>query len=262
MITPIGINNNKTQYKPVSFKAHPDFEKLVKHYPVTASSFFRRGPYYGSDCEEFRDVISVFKEIFKEPQKPQNPQKMLIVGIGDSQEIFSYLAVIKNLLKNTPLEKVVDLHTVDLQSAPSKQKLFLDSFYEHSWEPVMVRDSFVADEAKNYGGYNFKHFRVLDEIFEYVHKVYGNVRKSIWDSRIQEKIQDYPQDFFDIISINNTLGYITNKDDVISTYRHVNRILKQNGVFITDPVQTGYFRESGILKHLVEIREGIYQKQS
>ena len=92
MITPIGINNNTKTYRPITFKAHPDFEKLVRNYDVTASSFFRRGPYYGSTSEEFVDVEKILSSIF---QSLGEPKTMLIAGIGDSQEPFSYLAVLK-----------------------------------------------------------------------------------------------------------------------------------------------------------------------
>ena len=80
----------------ISFCAHPDFYSLKKNYDVAASSYFRRGQIYGSPCDEFIDIVHLFGRIFHEPFT--KPQKMLIAGIGDSQEVLSYLAVIKSIL--------------------------------------------------------------------------------------------------------------------------------------------------------------------
>ena len=42
------------------------FTKLLSQkYDVTASSFFRRGPLYGIASDDYADIITVFKDIFK-----------------------------------------------------------------------------------------------------------------------------------------------------------------------------------------------------
>ena len=78
---------------------------LQKQYQITASSYFRRGPYYGSANDNFQNIINVFQTIFDKNIK--QPIKMLIVGIGDSQEPFSYLAVIKNIIKYQNLSSIL-----------------------------------------------------------------------------------------------------------------------------------------------------------
>lgn len=257
MITPIGINNNTKTYRPITFKAHPDFEKLVRNYDVTASSFFRRGPYYGSTSEEFVDVEKILSSVF---QSLGEPKTMLIAGIGDSQEPFSYLAVIKSLLKDTPLSKVLDLHTVDLQSRPAAKKLRADSFFNSSWEPEFAKSSFVKDDPEKYGAYSYQRYRVTNEIYEYLNSVYNNIRRGIWEARVQDAIKKYPNDSFDVVSINNTLGYIRESDEILSTFQHVYRVLKPEGVFITDPFKLNSLERSGILENMTEIFDGIYKK--
>lgn len=257
MITPISKNNDIN--KPfITFKAHPDFEKLAKRYEITASSFFRRGQFYGSTCDEFVEVANTLNKIFL----PFNKSKsMLIAGIGDSQEPFSYLAVIKALLRDTPLGKVVDLYTVDMQSKPTTQKLRADSFFHSSCEPEFARCSFVKDDPKLYGAYTYQKWRVLNEIFEYLNAVYNNVKRSVWDTRIQDAIKKYPDEIFDVVSINNTLGYIESPNEIVSTCEHVKRTLKPNGIFITDPYKLKAVEESGVLDNMTELYNGIYQKK-
>ena len=118
LINPIYTNNNsyRFQQKNTNFKAHPDFIELAKRYEVTASSFFRRGISYGSPSERFNDIVNILKKIFLSSLNQK--QKLLITGIGNSEEPFSYLASIKEIIKTRKLEDTVDLNIVDLQSRP------------------------------------------------------------------------------------------------------------------------------------------------
>ena len=118
-----------TRYNKTSFKSHPDFKRLAETHNVLASSFFRRGPFYGSPCEEFKSIIELFSKIFS----PKNKQKMLIAGIGNSQEPFSYLAVIKSLFNDKKIDDLVELHTIDLQSKPETKELFKHSYFEYNY---------------------------------------------------------------------------------------------------------------------------------
>ena len=61
---------------------------------------------------------------------------------------------------------------------------------------------------------------------------------------------------FDIVSINNTLGYIGDKNAVTDTLNHINRILRKDGVFITDP----YRKCDNLRTTMVEEYKGIYRK--
>lgn len=241
-----------------NFKAHPDFVKLSQNYGITASSYFRRGPAYGCADENFQDIINIFKKIF---HKIEKPLKMLIVGIGNSQEPFSYLATIKDIINNKEINDVLDLNIVDLQSKPDKNKLFKNSYFEYSHVPDFAQSSFVKDIKPNIV-YNTitGYYRVKDDIFNYLNKTYSNNNKSKWSSRIQESIVDFNNSEFDIISINNTLGYIIDKEERINTLQNIYRVLKKNKILITDPNHY-YIEQAGLLNKFNEISLGIYEKK-
>ena len=261
-ISPISYINYNQYNKKASvkqqpnFTAHPDFEKLKKRYNVTASGYFRRGEIYGLPSKGYMDIIGIFNKIFGNGENKK--RNMLIIGVGNSQEPFSYLATIKCALRGRPLKKNVDLYTVDLQSKPKKIKLFDDSFYDLPYRPEYSEESFVLDVKEDKRGPKL-HYRVDDEILDLVERSYNNPKKSKWDTRIQDVIQDYPDEMFDIVSANNVLPYILNKEDEIRTVKHIKRILKPNGYFITDPRKFSYMK-GDTLDGLVEVKEGIYKK--
>jgi chemotaxis methyl-accepting protein methylase len=240
----------------VTFKNHPDFIRLQKQYQITASSYFRRGPYYGSANDNFQNIINVFQTIFDKNIK--QPIKMLIVGIGDSQEPFSYLAVIQDIIKNKKLSDVLELHIIDLQSKPCQNKLFKNSYFEYSHEPNFAPSSFVKDYQEKihlnaYPGY----YRVNDEIFDFLAKTYDDPKKSLWETRVQEAVKN-SQENYDIISINNTLGYIL-KNERNQTMQNLCRMLKQDGILITDP-EAEHLKNAQIEKSFKQLYEGIYLK--
>ena len=227
------INNNSyfnKQKQNKSFKAHPDFDRLAKLYQIKASSYFRRGALFGSPSDEFESVAQTLLEYFAKDM--DSKKTMLIAGIADSQEPFSYLAVLKNYFPHKLLKEILDLYIVDLQSQPSSQKIKKDSFFDCYYKPDYATNSFVKDDGSKYGGFKYQKWRVKSEITNYLTKVYRNAKKSMWDSRIQEAINKYPNEKFDIVSINNTLIYIEDKSLIEKTLQQVIRILKPNGIFI------------------------------
>ncbi|MBE7703628.1 MAG: class I SAM-dependent methyltransferase [Cyanobacteria bacterium SIG28] len=249
--------SNKTYTQP-NFKNHPDFTRLAKKYNITASSYFRRGPFYGSACKEYEDIAKTFELIFS--QKIKNPIKMLIVGIGNSQEPFSYLATIKDIIKNNKLAQVLDLYIVDLQEKPSKEKLFNDSYYEFSYMPDYAKSSFIYQENdKAICGYYKGYYRVNDEIYGYLNSTYDNKSKSQWETRIQEASEKFEPEMFDIISINNTLGYILTGER-IDTVKNLCRALKKDGIYITDPYQNN-IKEAGLENEFETLRYGLFLKK-
>ena len=264
-INPSYSNNYNRNYKPrlpkaqtqMSFKAHPDFLKLAKEYEVTASSYFRRGQFYGSPSDYFQDIVDVFKHIFSPAST--TPKKMLIAGIGDSQETFSYLATIKDIKRNKPIAEVVDLHTIDLQSKPTPEKIYESSFYDHSREPDFVPDSFIEKPKKDKYGI-FPYYRVISDILDFVQDTYANPQKSQWERRLQEALPEFKEESFDIISINNTLGYIKDPEDRFNALRNVLKILKKGGLFITDPFYGPRMEKAGVAEAFKEIKDGIYIK--
>ena len=250
--------NSQRYNKPVTFKAHRDFEILKEKYdlPVTSSSYFRRGRYVGTPDEEYADVIKALDMTFLDADGSEKKQ-MLIAGIGESQEPFSDLAVIKSLIKDKQLDDVMDLHIVDLQSKPDDKVLFEHSFFDCNFPPRFAKDSFVTDDGSKIGLPVWQKYRVKDEIFNFLKKTYNDVTKSHWETRVQEAVSKMPSESFNLISINNTLGYIDNCNVIYNTMENIMRILKRGGRFITDPDS----RFNGLLRfRMAEIYKGIFLK--
>jgi len=274
LIYPIKNTNNHT-CKNLKFTAHPDFYK----FNSTQSCYFRRGVVALANNKGYTDIENLFCKIFQ--SNLNKPKKMLIIGIGNSQEPFSYLASIKGIIQENPLNKNVDLYIVDLQSKPEYNKLRLDAFpslFPYETFPKYAGKSFIKDVKFPESESNIKNlspiyiytkihkplrpsneYRVNDEILNFVNESYNNPEKSKWDSRIQDVIIDYSDNEFDIISANNVFGYLSD-NDYAKTMRHIRRILKtMNGYFISDP----YFQDvqsSEVLSTFRGLNPGIYQK--
>ena len=280
------IQNNHIYTKKQTFTAHPDFYR----FNSLQSAYFRRGVVALPYIKGYADIENHFYKIFNTEIK--EPIKMLIVGIGNSQEVFSYLATIKGIIKDKKLSKYVDLYVVDLQSKPSSKKLRLDSFSDllpYEKFPEYAGKSFIKDEKfpkpeldintispldhylylkkillcnkKPKLSHNAeKDYRVNDEILDFVNAAYNNPEKSKWDSRIQDVILNYPDENFGIISANNVFGYI-NDNDYLSVLKNIKRTLKTGGSFISDPyVDPDYIKSSEVLSTFNQLYKGIYQK--
>lgn len=249
-------------YNEVTKKAHPDFYEISQYnLSLRASSFFRRGVVLG-ETSYFKDVIDVFSTLFS--KNTNDKKSILIVGIGRSQEPFSYLASIKELIKDKKLKDVLNLQTVDLQAKPTKNILLSCTHYGGFWgkEPIFAKSSFIK-YAQMYGDTVLQTgFRVNDEIFDYLYKTYNNKSKSKWATRIQDDIKNYPDNSFDVLSMNNVLGYIEDDDEYYSTIKNMPRIVKPNGFIITDTICENLFQKVGVDKMLTKISAGIFKKSN
>lgn len=249
-------------YNEVTKKAHPDFYEISQYnLSLRASSFFRRGVVLG-ETSYFKDVIDVFSILFN--KNTNDKKSILIVGIGRSQEPFSYLASIKELIKDKKLKDVLNLQTVDLQAKPTKNILLSCTHYGGFWgkEPMFAKSSFIK-YAQMYGDTVLQTgFRVNDEIFDYLYKTYNNKSKSKWATRIQDDIKNYPDNSFDVLSMNNVLGYIEDDDEYYSTIKNMPRIVKPNGFIITDTICENLFQKVGVDKMLTKISAGIFKKSN
>ena len=249
-------------YNEVTKKAHPDFYEISQYnLSLRASSFFRRGVVLG-ETSYFKDVIDVFLTLFN--KNTNDKKSILIVGIGRSQEPFSYLASIKELIKDKKLKDVLNLQTVDLQAKPTKNILLSCTHYGGFWgkEPMFAKSSFIK-YAQMYGDTVLQTgFRVNDEIFDYLYKTYNNKSKSKWATRIQDDIKNYPDNSFDVLSMNNVLGYIEDDDEYYSTIKNMPRIVKPNGFIITDTICENLFQKVGVDKMLTKISAGIFKKSN
>lgn len=249
-------------YNEVTKRAHPDFYEISQYnLSLRASSFFRRGVVLG-ETSYFKDVVDVFSTLFN--KNTNDKKSILIVGIGRSQEPFSYLASIKELIKDKKLKDVLNLQTVDLQAKPTKNILLSCTHYGGFWgkEPMFAKSSFIK-YAQMYGDTVLQTgFRVNDEIFDYLYKTYNNKSKSKWATRIQDDIKNYPDNSFDVLSMNNVLGYIEDDDEYYSTIKNMPRIVKPNGFIITDTICENLFQKVGVDKMLTKISDGIFKKSN
>lgn len=273
-------NSYSCRKKEPTFTAHPDFYG----YNSTKSCYFRRGVVAllsGAYC----NIENTFFRLFKPTDNKQ--KKMLIIGIGNSQEPFSYLASIKGILKERPLKDNLNLNVVDLQSKPTLQKLKQSAFsdlFDYEVYPRFAKSSFVKESysdwltpKKQKEEYNPHLFidlmrkpkvkatsdRVNDEIFDFLRETYDNPQKARWDSRVQDVIKEYPDRNFDVISANNVLPYIVSENEYMETLSNIVRTIKPNGYFITDPYEFEKpVKDSGILDPLTQVYKGIYQKKA
>lgn len=217
-------------YNEVTKKAHPDFYEISQYnLSLRASSFFRRGVVLG-ETSYFKDVM----------------------------------ASIKELIKDKKLKDVLNLQTVDLQAKPTKNILLSCTHYGGFWgkEPMFAKSSFIK-YAQMYGDTVLQTgFRVNDEIFDYLYKTYNNKSKSKWATRIQDDIKNYPDNSFDVLSMNNVLGYIEDDDEYYSTIKNMPRIVKPNGFIITDTICENLFQKVGVDKMLTKISAGIFKKSN
>lgn len=277
-ITNFNIHYNYPQ-KPqkVTFCAHPDFEKIGN----VQSCYFRRGAVVLAS-KAYNDIENLFYKIFKDNTEQK---KLLIIGIGNSQEPFSYMASIKGILNKRSLKDNVDLSVVDLQSKPTLKKLkeyALPQLHEYEQYPLFAQKSIVTDDYEKWFGTNepetsfspiykliyevkpktaAKCDRVNDEVFNFVKDSYNNPHNARWDSRIQDVIKEYPKEHFDVISANNILPYIMSDSELIETINHIKQTLKPQGYFITDPYEyPQWMKDLGVLDNLRKICNGIYQK--
>ena len=139
------INNRKKSE--AVFTAHPDFYK----YNSTQSCFFRRGSVLLACSKGYEDIENLFCKIFK--TNPNILKSMLIIGIGSSQEPFSYLTSIKGVLQNKKLKNNLDLHTVDLQSKPEHKDLKMQAFcnlHDYQSFPKYAEKGFVKDNIDDW----------------------------------------------------------------------------------------------------------------
>lgn len=102
------------------------------------------------------------------------------------------------------------------------------------------------------------HYRVNDEIFDFLNDTYA--KNSLWDTRLQESIKTFSNEEFDLISVNNTLGYIIDKYTRINTLKDIYRTLKKDGIFVTD-TYNDYIEEANLPDQFLTITNGILKKK-
>ena len=248
--------NNYRKSNNVSFCARPEFDIINnKAQNLRASSFFRRGLCYGAQDAGFKDVVDAIKLILATEKKP----KILVAGIGErAQEPLSILATIKSL-KNRPLKSVVELNCVDLQpkipNGNLKECAFLDDIKS---PPMFAQDCFEYSKVPSENG--AYHYKLKPDILKYLKKVFNNKSKTKWDTKIEEFSSVCPEKTYDMVSINNTMGYITDEKAAKSVMENIYRMLKTGGILITDAYDDFYKRTFQCFQNYKRIAPGIWQK--
>ena len=258
MITPIRINliaqrrqnrlNSDPKRNIVSFCASDiksDSAPLIKSNSsdfvdinkglVKTSAFFRRGSNGYSNNEAFKNIIDAIKPIFSSVSKP----KLLIVGVANAEEPFSYLTAIKDFSGNKPLEELVDLHCVDLQSKISSKDLEQYAYFGFNDRPAFAKDCFERVAHPYYPSESL--YQVKHEIIKHLDGVFNDSEKTKWNTDIVDFSSQCQANKYDIVSINNVLYYLADESAQASTLENITRMLKKGGVLVTDP-KDNYYR--------------------
>ena len=131
----VNKTGEKKTFSP-SFLSHPTYDYFEKTSNIRASSHFRRGRYYGTPSENYKDVEYTLKKVLENKKKPS----FLLVGIGHGEEAYSLAASIYTILgKPKKLSKVVDFNEEEKKISLSIKALFAPE------EPVVEDDADVAD---------------------------------------------------------------------------------------------------------------------
>jgi len=255
-VNPINANKKsapKPNFGGISFGSRPEYDYFDNKYEVRTSNYFRRGQYYGSQKEEFKDVVSALKLVMSKNRKP----KILIAGLGDAQEPFSLLAVIKKQSWK-PLKSAVDLNCVDLQPKISDEALDGFSYLDANEEPLFAKKSF--DYVEKAHPKSHSHYKVKPKIFEYLKSVFNDPEKTKWDTKIEEFAAAAPEKSYNMISINNVLLYIEDKEAAKTTMQNLSKMLKKNGILVTDIFDDFYKETFDCLKDFKKLNPGIWKK--
>ena len=236
-------------YYPINFTSRLEFLALNREYEVRASSHFRRGQFYGAPSGNYKDVESTLKTMYENKQK----NKMLIVGVGKGQEPFSMVASTYSINWANNLKDVLDLNCVDLGPKLTDEEITKASKMRFENDKGYAIDSM----KKTFDCmYTFK-----PEICDFVRDTFNSKEKTKWDTSIQEFVETCPDNTYDCVSMNNTLGYILSNDQINRVITRLEDIIKPNGFLITDDCFSGYFKRFNLLSSFEQVYPGIYQKK-
>lgn len=228
----------------ISFGSNQKFDALKGENPqCLTSNFFRFGDHMNLQSKDFPYVIDTLKLAFMLEKKP----KILIVGLGDkAQELYSYATIIKDLFKEKPLEKLVDVTCVDLQSEFPEVQLkklgYLDGASWHKWYcersehtygpvvPIYAESCF--DKMPNPECEGDFLYRTKNEIDKFCQKVLKH--KTYWDTDIVD-FSGKTKKKFDIISINNVYYYLSDDEKPILK-NNLAKMVKTDRFLVTEPI--------------------------
>lgn len=185
--------------------------------------------------EKFKQTIKAIESVFKAKAKP----RILLAGVANLEEPFSYLTVIKDILrgdsarKNKYLDEVVDLCCIDAQAPISQDRIEKLSYLRGYDSPPYAKSSFVKEGSR---------YRVSQEILEFLSEVLGDPSSTHWNTFLENFSQDCarskaPKDRFDLISCKNVLCYMNDRMKRC-TAEHLCDMLNPGGIIITDEHQS------------------------
>lgn len=231
---------------------HPNYAELLENKRQSNRSEWFRDDVRGSD---FQHVVNTLRNKFQDNMK----KRMLIVGVADAQEPFSYLALLYEIKNGQPPKKYLDLHCVDLRPGIKDEDLKEFSFYDRVHPPIYAASSFDNTGPGDYV--------VKQDIFDYLKNVFNNPEKTRWNTDIADFAQDEAhkdsRKRYDVISCNHVLIYLKN-NDAIQTAQNLVKLLKPGGILIArNSGERELIREEIPQRtKLTEIAPGIFRKKS
>lgn len=228
-------NNHSPKANSMAFGGvTPVYEKLQKNFIEPRYSFPFRG-----NGGPFENIIKVIKTVYQQNKKP----KILMVGIGEGQELLSVLTVIKSICKNKKLEEATDITCVDILP-----KLNQDQFNKAT---KITRDvSFLPDdiketiECKKDSSFKYPIDYFNTEVISNAESILNSSTKAKWNTRIQDFSAASQPDQYDMILMNNVLMYIENSPEKLTLMQNLNKMIKAKGYLITDSLDDYYNREN------------------
>ncbi len=101
--------------------------------------------------------------------------------------------------------------------------------------PEFAKNSFVMCGPP---GSSTRGFKAKDSIINYVSKTFKE--KTNWNTKIEKYSANAPSAKFNLISINNVLMYIDDYGQKVKTMENLARMLKPNGILVTDTYDSSY----------------------
>lgn len=200
---------------------------------------------------------------------------MLVVGVANLEEPFSYLSILSEMQNHRPIDDYLDLNCVDLKpEIPNTEvdKLsYCERGYFYDFYPkssfIKEPDFYVTGSGKCVSGYRYK---AKPHIVKYLTKVIRNPEKTFWNTDIvdfaenEAKKDEQRRKKYDIIS-NHYVSMYLNYDEDIKTAVNLVKMLNPGGILLTH--DDGVFPE--IMKCYVNTKKnkvlekvgpGIYKK--
>ena len=170
----------------------------------------------------------------------------------------------KNGFINDNIDDWIEIKRENKHISPTEEYSHLYLTYRDKWNELLRKgysEEVVFKTLQEEDRQKHMRLRVNDEVFDFLENTYNNPEKSKWDSRIQDVIQTYPNDKFDIISANNILPYIISDSETAQTVKNIVKTLKPNGYFITDIYNhPRHIKELNKYDNIKKVDAGIYQK--